>query len=400
MATFVQAPDGKWKAIIRRKGWPIVAKTFRTKRDAQDWARQAEDEMVRGIFINRADSHGKSIDDALSTYLREITPTKKPSTQYREKGRIKTLREKLKKYSLAAVTPKIVAEYRDERLAEGMSHSSVRLELALLSHLYTIAIKEWRLGLVMNPVSMIWKPKPHEGRSRRLQGDEQTRILKECDAHSNPMLGWMVRVALHTGMRLGEIRSLRVSQVDLRKRVVQLTDTKNGSPRTIPLTKEAVAVLKLAVERPGLGLRPKNTDLVFFGEPNEKGEIRGYRIEKAWADVKKDAGVPDFRFHDLRHESVSRLVELGLSDQEVASISGHRSMQMLKRYTHLRAEDLVSKLDELQKLPAPKKKPRRETGTSAGRATRKRPLKSRDRIAMPPSAPTSDEHRMPAPSAE
>jgi hypothetical protein len=268
MATFVHAPDGKWKAVIRRAGWPIVAKTFRTKRDAQDWARQAEDEMVRGIFINRADSHGKSIDDALSTYLREITPTKKPSTQYREKGRIRTLREKLKKYSLAAVTPKIVAEYRDERLAEGMSHSSVRLELALLSHLYTIAIKEWRLGLVMNPVSMIW-------------------------------------------------------------------------------------------------------------EPNEKGEIRGYRIEKAWADVKKHAGVPDLRFHDLRHESVSRLVELGLPDQEVASISGHRSMQMLKRYTHLRAEDLVSKLDELRGLPAPKKKPRRETGTSAGRATRKRALKSR-----------------------
>lgn len=345
MATLVHAPDGKWKAIIRRKGWPIVAKTFRTKRDAQDWARQAEDEMVRGIFINRADSHGKSIDDALSTYLREITPTKKSSTQYREKGRIKTLREKLKKYSLAAVTPKIVAEYRDERLAEGMSHSSVRLELALLSHLYTIAIKEWRLGLVMNPVAMIWKPKPHEGRTRRLQGDEQAKILRACDAHSNPMLGWMVRVALHTGMRLGEIRTLRVPQVDLKKRIVQLTDTKNGSSRTVPLSKEAAAVLKIAVERPGLSLRPTSTDLVFFGDPNERGEIRGYRIEKAWADVKRDADVPDFRFHDLRHESVSRLVELGLSDQEVAAISGHRSMQMLKRYTHLRAEDLVKRLD-------------------------------------------------------
>lgn len=347
MATLVHAPDGKWKAIIRRKGWPIVAKTFRTKRDAQDWARQAEDEMVRGIFINRADSHGKTIEDALETYLREITPTKKPSTQSRERGRIATLRSKLKQYSLAALTPKIVAEYRDQRLSEGMSHSSVRLELALLSHLYSVAIKEWRMGLVMNPVALIWKPKPHQGRMRRLQGDEQERILAECETHSNPMLGWMVRVALHTGMRLGEIRTLRVSQVDLVKRVIRLSDTKNGSSRTVPLTRDATDVLTRAVERRGLTPRPSTTDLVFFGEPNRNGEIRGYRIEKAWADVKRRSGVSDFHFHDLRHESVSRLVELGLSDQEVASISGHRSMQMLKRYTHLRAEDLVARLDSI-----------------------------------------------------
>lgn len=351
MATLVQAPDGKWKAVIRRKGWPIVAKTFRTKRDAQDWARQAEDEMVRGVFINRADSHGMMLATALDRYLSDITPKKKPSTQIREKGRIKTLRGKLKKYSLAALTPKIVAQYRDERLREGKSHSTVRLELALLSNLYTIAIKEWRLGLVMNPVALIWKPAPHKGRERRLQGDEQERLLAACDKRSNPMLGWMVRVALYTGMRLGEIRTLRVPQVDLDARVIRLSDTKNGTSRTVPLTVEAADVLRRAIERKKLSLRPKKTQLVFFGEPNEDGVISGYRIEKAWDDAKKKAGMPDFRFHDLRHESVSRFVELGLSDQEVASISGHRSMQMLRRYTHLRAEDLVARLDDLKSGP-------------------------------------------------
>jgi integrase len=110
-------------------------------------------------------------------------------------------------------------------------------------------------------------------------------------------------------------------------------------------------VLKQAIERPGLSARPRKTQLVFFGDPNEDGQIFGYRIEKAWDDAKKKAGAPDFRFHDLRHEAVSRMVELGLSDQEVASISGHKSMQMLRRYTHLRAEDLVSRLDELSGKP-------------------------------------------------
>jgi integrase len=94
-------------------------------------------------------------------------------------------------------------------------------------------------------------------------------------------------------------------------------------------------------------LRPKDCDLVFFGEPGRDGQRRPYDFHKAWNDIKHSIGIADLRFHDLRHEAVSRLVEAGLSDQEVAAISGHKSMQMLKRYTHLRAEDLVSKLDEL-----------------------------------------------------
>jgi integrase len=347
MATFVQV-GARWKAVIRRAGFPIVSKSFRTKRDAQDWARQAEDEMVRGVFINRANAHRMTVGAALTRYESEISPKKRASTALREKGRIKVVREYLGKYSLAALTPELVSAFRDQRLSDGKSDSTVRLELALLSNLLNVAIKEWRLGLVINPVTLIRKPPPHGGRERRLRAHEEERILTECDKHSNPMLGWMVRVALHTGMRLGEIRSLRVSQVDFSKRVVRLTMTKNGSARTVPLTLTAAEVLRNAVENP---LRPNDTDLVFFGEPGRRGTRQGYRIEKVWADSKKKAGAPDFRFHDLRHEAVSRMVGLGLSDQEVASISGHKSMQMLRRYTHLRAEDLVSRLDELSGKP-------------------------------------------------
>lgn len=73
---------------------------------------------------------------------------------------------------------------------------------------------------------------------------------------------------------------------------------------------------------------------------------RPYNFNKVWLEIKESIDLKDFHFHDLRHEAVSRFVEAGLSDQEVAAISGHRSMQMLKRYTHLRAEDLVTKLDK------------------------------------------------------
>ena len=113
-----------------------------------------------------------------------------------------------------------------------------RLELSLLSHLFTIAIKEWRAGLVYNPVANIRKPAPAKGRDWRLSADEEKTLLRACDKHSNPMLGWIARIALYTGMRAGEIKSLARRQVNLEKRTVHLTETKNGSARTVPLTHE------------------------------------------------------------------------------------------------------------------------------------------------------------------
>jgi integrase len=132
------------------------------------------------------------------------------------------------------------------------------------------------------------------------------------------MLRWIVRIAIETGMRSSEIATLQRSQVDVKRRVVRLIETKNTLPRTVPLTLEATKLFKEALANP---LRPEETD-------------------KAWLDIKARMGMKDLKFHDLRHEAVSRFVEAGLSDQEVSAISGHKSMQTLKRYTHLRAEDL------------------------------------------------------------
>jgi len=342
MASIIKTPSSTWKAVIRRKGWPTTAKTFRTKRDAEDWARRTEDEMVRGVYIRRSPSQKISLKDALDRYIKEITPTKRASTQRAEKMRAKPLTAKLGNYSLVSLSPDVIAAYRDERLEAGRSPATVRLELALLGHLYTTAIKEWGIGLVYNPVSNIRRPSPGEGRNRRLTWSEARRMLKECDAHSNPMLGWAVRIALFTAMRQGEVLSLTLDQVDLRRRIVRLSETKNGSARTVPLSKRAARVLRQAIDHP---VRPKETNLIFYGEPGRDGVRRPYRTNKVWSEALKRAEISDLRFHDLRHEAVSRFVEKGMSDQEVAAISGHKSMQMLRRYTHLRAEDLVARLD-------------------------------------------------------
>ena len=357
MATIVKTPSGTWKAVIRKVGWPTNAKTFRTKRDADDWSRRIEDEMVRGAYLQRAGADRLTIAEALKRYLVEVTPTKRPTSQVSDQQRAAIVTRHLGKYSLAAVTPEIAAKFRDTRLAgedrkdakgkpTPRSNDTVRHDLALLGHLFTIAIKEWGLGLAFNPVMNIRRPAPNPGRNRRLTREEETKLLKAVAAHSNPMLRWIVCIALETGMRSSEIVTLSRMQVDLKRRIVRLLETKNTLPRTVPLSTTAAELFREALNHP---VRPIDTDLIFFGEPGRDGKRRPYQFNPVWLKIKREQGLADVRFHDLRHEAVSRLVEAGFSDQEVSAISGHKSMQMLKRYTHLRAEDLVVRIDDVAK---------------------------------------------------
>jgi integrase len=233
VATITKTESGKWKAIIRKGGWPTTVKTFRLKKDAEDWARRTEDEMVRGVFVQRAPAERMTLDAALKRYLAEVTPTKRPLSQVSDQRHAKPLSLHLGKYSLATLTPEIVGQYRDLRLSgedrkdkagvpQPRAANTVRLDLALLGHLFSIAIKEWGVGLPYNPVLNIRRPAPGPGRNRRLAEGEEAKLLAAVDGHSNPMLKWIVRIALETGMRSSEIVSLRRSQVDLERRVVGL----------------------------------------------------------------------------------------------------------------------------------------------------------------------------------
>jgi integrase len=238
-----------------------------------------------------------------------------------------------------------VSKYRDARLNSGKANNTVRLELALLGHLYSTAIKEWHIALPTNPVAQIKKPSPGKGRNTRLSTKDQERLLVALKEHSNPMLAWIFEIAIETGMRRNEILTLRTYQVNTERRIVSLTDTKNGDARTVPLTKIATKVFVEALNYP---MRPVDCDLIFFGELGKDKKRSPYQFDKIWREIRDSIGLNHLHFHDSRHEAVSRLVEAGFSDQEAASVSGHKSMQMLRRYTHLRAEDLVAKLDRIQ----------------------------------------------------
>lgn len=276
-----------------------------------------------------------TLRDALRQYNERISSQKKGKVQ--ENYRANTIcKHPMASMVLDKITSVDIAKYRDDRLqtlhgkdGKTISPSTVRLELALLSDLFTIADIEWG-ACDGNPVSKIRKPKVAAGRTRRLERFEEKRILRCCLQTNNPLIAAIVSFAIETAMRRGEILGMRWEHVDLITRVVRLPDTKNGTVRDVPLSLAAVRILN--------GIGQLRSGPVFDCNVN--------RFKSAWRLIMQKTRIVDLRFHDLRHEAVSRLFELGTLDMmEIAAISGHKSLSMLKRYTHLRARMLVSKLD-------------------------------------------------------
>jgi integrase len=259
-------------------------------------------------------------------YLAEVTPTKKGSKQELNRGR-QIARTSLGSMQLDKITSEAVSKYRDGRLRE-VSNNTVRLELAFISVVFEQCAKEWSYK-VANPVKQIRIPKPGKPRQRRLRPGEEEALLAACAASSATYLHSLVVLAIETGMRFGELVFITCDNVDFDARTIHLPDTKNGHPRTVPLSTRALGAIRAVPS----GYEGR----VFTGKP---GSIRA-----AFGAALKRSGVgSDLRFHDLRHEAVTRLFEKGLNPIEVGMISGHRSMSMLQRYTHLGPKELLMKL--------------------------------------------------------
>ncbi|WP_371810782.1 site-specific integrase [Ruegeria sp. HKCCD7318] len=162
---------------------------------------------------------------------------------------------------------------------------------------------------------------------RRLQAGEWPRLMQACDQDRNKLLRPLLVLAVETAMRRGELLAMEWRYVDLQRCTALLPKTKNGHARTVPLSPVAVETL-LAMSR--------NHDRVF--------PLSGDCVRQGFDRLRRRAHAEDLRFHDLRHEAISRLVEHGLSLIEVQQVSGHRSLQMLQRYVHLQTDDIVAKL--------------------------------------------------------
>lgn len=277
----------------------------------------------------------KLVRDALNTYKNTVSILKKGYEQ--EKYRIEHISNSfLGTIPVKKVTSVHIATYRDQRLQEinaktkkTISTATVRLEMSLLSSFFDICRIE--LGLCdSNPVTNVRKPKPSPGRDRRLSPREDRLILRYAYGHVNIEFYSIIVLALETAMRQGEILNLRWEHINLKSRIAHLLETKNGTKRDVPLSLKARdALIRMGVQ--------------------SKGKVFSYTsrgIKSTWRFMRVKLGIEDLHFHDLRHEAVTRFFEMGTFDvMEIAAISGHKSLSMLKRYTHLSAQKLVRKLE-------------------------------------------------------
>ena len=326
MASISKRGQYQWQAKIRKKGYPVMSNTFDTKREAEAWAAITESEMTRGVFVDRSKAESTTFEDVINRYIKEDAPKHKGGDS--EIIRLKAfLRDEAKicARAMATLLTEDFEEFRDKR-AQKVQPATVKRDLGLLHSV--IEHNRRRLNLRENPISDVRRPTVNNARDVRFQGNEEERLFTAIEDIRNPWLRPLVIFALETAMRRGELLSLRWENVNLEKRTALLPDTKNGTSREVPLSSRALEVLRTI---------PRSLDGKVFKTTSEG-------LKKSFERARKRADMEHFNFHDLRHESITRLFERGWNIMEVSAVSGHKDLSSLKRYTNLRASDLAKKL--------------------------------------------------------
>lgn len=319
----------KWRAQVKLKG-VRDSDTFDTKAEAMAWAVETEKAIQAG---KRGEIPDKTFGQLLERYRDEISITKKGERW--ERLRIGMLcRDEIAKIKLQELKTEHFATWRDRRL-RSVSAASVLREWTLISHALNIAVAEWR-WLRENPIKGVRRPAEPPPRDRRPSGYENERLLfalgydyEKTPSTVTARVGAAWLFAQETALRAGEIAGLTRDRVDLEKRYVRLVETKNGTRRDVPLSAEAVRILRQVDEvRDGpsvFGLTVQQIDALF-----RKGKAR--------------AMIEDLHFHDSRHEAITRLAKK-LDVLELARMVGHRDLRQLMVYYNATAEELAQKLD-------------------------------------------------------
>jgi integrase len=325
MAT-IRERNGRWQCIIKRKGYPLQSKTFMQRKDAERWGRLQERLIDSGQWIDRTEAEQTIFAELLERYAKEVSTRKRGYSV--ELVRIEMLkRAAFAQYSVAAITSKLIATWRDSRLM-AVAPSTVAREMQLLSHVFSIATREWGFGLHFNPILAVKKPASPSHRDRTLKDHERDQLLQACGACRSSWVKPVVIFALETAARRGEILSLRWTDIDLSEATAKLRITKSGLPRTIPLSPACISMLK--------SLPHSITGEVF--------PITTEALKQAYGRAVLRAGITDFTFHDLRHDALTRLAKQGFSVLELRAISGHANANMLQRYVSVDASELAQKL--------------------------------------------------------
>lgn len=318
----IRKRNGQWNAQVRIKGWQSLSKTFATKQLAEAWVRQTEDN-VRSAALASLQPVVMSLQEACTRYGRTVSTQHKGCVS--EQHRLKHFGTScLGSTNLHDLNHGQLQTYFDQR-SQYVSRSTLRREMLLLKRVLTTAMTEWHANLTIHPMQQIRIPTENPHRVRRVTDDEWKRILETARTQRNPLIADVIEFARETGMRRSEILALEFQQIDVEQQIAFLPDTKNGTHRSVALSQRA-------------------TDIVIkYSEGGALFAISATAIQQAWQRILRKTGITNLRFHDLRHEAISRFFEMGMTIAEVQSLSGHKDVRQLFNYTHMQASNIASK---------------------------------------------------------
>ncbi len=335
-----------YHAEVRIKGSRPQRASFRTRTLAKKWIQDTESAIRDGRHFRTAEAKRHTVSDLIDRFIEEWSP-KYEKYQAKQNRILGWWKNELGHLLLADLLPPMIAACRDKLLAgttyrkTKRSGGTVNRYLAGFSKVLTVAVKEWQ-WMQENPMSKVSKPSESNGRNRFLSKEEVGRLLEACERSTSPYLGPVVRIALISGMRFGEIMGLRWRDIDFEQRVIFLEQTKNGDRRVIPLIEELVEILKECSTYGSDG----NSYLFPARHKASQKPIAG--IRNAFLKALKDAEIEDCKFHDLRHTACSHMAMNGATQGELMEILGHRSPRMTSRYRHYSQKHIAKVMERTQ----------------------------------------------------
>lgn len=339
MASITQR-NGSFRVRIHRKDNKPISKSFKSHSEALDWLIKTEAQLQLGIY---EDPYAKphidskmSFSVAVKKYLKSHSIHK--ASHLDEVYILQNLCKRWSTKDLGDIQKQDVARLKDDLIANSRAASTINHYLNTLSQLYQTSINEWGLK-VSNPIEGIKRIREPSGRMKRLPQEAEQILLEECQRKGMIQLKHLITLAIETGMRQGEILSIRWEDIDLKNRRILLRHTKNGDSRQVPLTTRAKETLEQLV--------CKDNRKLVFTQCHWALRKQFSRLIKNLASFNEQDCFSGLRFHDLRHEALSRLSDKGLNVIELAHISGHRTLAMLRRYTHPCHISLIQKLDKI-----------------------------------------------------
>ena len=333
-----QSKTGKKSYLvrIRIKGFDETTATFSRLTDAKRWAQETEVEIRSGRYFKIAEASRHTLNDAIERFSDQmLIHNNKTFTNYR--NHLSYWKNRLGKKPLSEISTPLIAQCRDELSRETTvrgkirSQSTVNRYLAALSSVLSIASSEWE-WIELNPVLKVKKYKESKGRVRFLSDEERDALIDACRDSNCKGLLLAVMIALSTGARRMEVWGLRWSDVDLKKGFMTLKETKNNETRSVPIQSLALDLLRNHSK-----VRRIDTDRIF---PSKTNPENPFDFRNPFQKALKKAQIEDFSWHDLRHSCASYLVMNGVQLRTVAEILGHKTFQMVMRYSHLSPDHL------------------------------------------------------------